>query len=1327
MSIDTESTTTTIQPRAKGPVVGEGAVTLAEATAMTSPQADPDIADAMATSYIDDKPPQGDLTAAASRAEEMHAEAEIANTISDSKEHDKAANFDTPAVQGVPESEQKDPEETPAPNLDSAPDDNHTKSEQNAAPPPEATSTLQEKHNGEPAGLENFSEDTLKVIRDAVAGLNDPDPSVPQLLDNFMAPVTMEEMLASNTFAAPLMDMMPPDLLGFGPFDPLPQPLQAQNSTGDMNGPLPQQPHLDPSPEMNEYMQNHISQQQQMHDEQHVDHDAPRVEAYAKLQFDDGEYYMNSQSLMIGRDEDGYKAAIRRERRALREAQKPETPARTPAGNSRYSEDIRSVFSGFNGTGEQEYRRRNAGKKSKKSKNSKSESSSQRDVMSSTGLGLEQRPFSVTYPPGYFENITDPGSIRPSNDCPFVGIHPPGEQSVAQYKALSRNHLKIAYNSDKEVFEAAFIGRNGGWVVQDVIKQDSEQVSKMQEEIWFAKDSKMPLQNGTILQIGGVVIKFILPDAPVGDGEYDFPFEEDDERPNSGLIYSENGKAMSFDFAEEGREGADSDSSDDEAPILTPDEDEEDGDDSSDDERSIISGAGAVEYADNGSEEDLEEPQPQPEDEEEQPAPLKNSIERQGKSKSKVKSKITSTSKKLKIKDKIKHKSQGESKSKEKSKVKSKRKETPATIKQENPDGSPTLPKKRGPGRPPKDGIMSKREQKLAKKAALELEESQKVAKPEEASESPAPGKNKVGRPRKYPKPDGEEEPREKRKYTKRKPKEPKDGEAEVEGSGDDQPAKEKKEKKPPKPPRSPTPTFDESELLPHQLEKPTQNYVMLIHEVLTESATGKLSLPQIYRAIQRKYPYFVLKTTTNGWQSSVRHNLGQHAAFRKCERDGKGWTWGIVEGESIEKERKKKPSPPPFQGAQQPQAIQANYTPHMMQQHPYYGPPPPGYPPNFQPHPNFQNQHGQPPSYMGQHPQHPQHHIQMNGHPPPPHMQMNGVPMAQPFLAANIVSQLGAPKTGSYSSPYAPKAAPPATPQENQKAPINEQKPVPTPTPPPPQPPLPPQVSEPSQPVPSKAPSAPPPSNGSAPASSQPIITPQEPSPTQQPTAAPVPPPETAHTFRVIGTFKSMIRETLEKILGSPEKAEAVLVSAVNQVLGRSNESTGEAQEAEIVRMMRVTLAGTGGANTAPSVLQGSPQLLANQNETQSSASQQPINPTGSEKPPVVTRPTFSVRPNGTPIPRPPMTAPAMKRADSESPANAASRPSAPSSDSPAPAPTTDSTNGASTPQPTAMEIVQNENMPIVGQKRQRSEENDDDMRATKRTTTSGPPQVTA
>jgi pSer/pThr/pTyr-binding forkhead associated (FHA) protein len=118
---------------------------------------------------------------------------------------------------------------------------------------------------------------------------------------------------------------------------------------------------------------------------------------------------------------------------------------------------------------------------------------------------------------------------------------------------------------------------------------------------------------------------------------------------------------------------------------------------------------------------------------------------------------------------------------------------------------------------------------------------------------------------------------------------------------------KPRKEKPPPKPRklRTPSPEINEADLPPESLIKPNISYVVMIHEAIMNSAEKVLSLPQIYKAIEAKYPYYKFKVTTQGWQSSVRHNLGQHKAFYKVDRAGKGWLWGIVDGVSIEKEKK--------------------------------------------------------------------------------------------------------------------------------------------------------------------------------------------------------------------------------------------------------------------------------------------------------------------------------------------------------------------------------------------------------------------------------------
>lgn len=590
--------------------------------------------------------------------------------------------------------------------------------------------------------------------------------------------------------------------------------------------------------------------------------------------------------------------------------------------------------------------------------------------------------------------VIDPATLRPSpKECPTISIHPPA-QDAATGKSISRQHVKIGYNVNKHLFEATILGRNGIFV----------------DEKHYHQHDVVPLNSGSMLQIGTLEIQFVLPDVAIGSTGAELQADYDDDIMTD--RYTEGGKSMSFDFEDGERKGISLRDTSEEASVE-------------------ISDMELREHEHGDIEEVGEMIQEREEEQEEYDGLQLRDSDRSEPVGIETKEGVRESFEPRNVLETTRPKSEKTKSDKHKS-------EKPKTEK-------PKSEKKRGPGRPPKDGVMSKREQKLAKKEALAREmalaeeaaqAAEQVIDPllrtvtprddegddgEEGASGDGQEKNKVGRPRKHPKPDSPDAPREKRKYTKRKPKDPADPNVKEDGSADDKdkPTKEKKAKKP-KPPRSPTPTFVEAELTADQLAKPAANYVQLIHEALSESDKGSMTLPQIYRAIQRKYPYFVCKTSTIGWQSSVRHNLSQHNAFQKDERDGKGYKWSIVQGVPVEKEKKRKISPSPQMpnGYQHP--IYPGYPPHMMQYssnmmgqppqayphaHPGYPPPPPhmsGYAP----------QHGLPPHMAGYPP----------GYFPPP-------PPTVPL----------APTGGSYSSPYAPKqpVPPPPPPLPVPQAPL--------------------------------------------------------------------------------------------------------------------------------------------------------------------------------------------------------------------------------------------------------------------------------------------------
>ena len=700
-----------------------------------------------------------------------------------------------------------------------------------------------------------------------------------------------------------------------------------------------------------------------------ADSDCPRIQAFAKLEFDDGQFYMNTYSVELGRDiraarmafqtdfDASHESVTRHNKRSSSSADA--TPRRLKHSENRYIESsMVSETGGIMGVDVSDTER---GRKSKKKSKSTSSSSQK---LSRKGYSAPQ----TDYQSLGMASLNNPQSVDaitylPSPDeCPLIPIHPPtvADGSINGHRGISRRHVKIAYNFEKRLFELEVIGKNGAFV----------------DEQHYAPGEIQELRSGSYIQIGGVGLRFILPDVAIGETG------AEGAAPESDRI---SGSAMSFDF-EDGR-GESIEASDNSITSTTDDEVSLRGH-----HREANGPRQNGKVAADKEVEDDEEDEDEEEDEEVEPEPQRRRS-------------IARPSKLLKAPKLLK----GKPKSKPELKV--------------DPPVPP--PKRKGPGRPPKNGIISKREQALIARQAREaakaetlkngLSKPSKSGKP--AQEHEVPNSLQEGKP-------------EKRKYTKRKKAEDQPVEVsqtrELTDKTDSippeqviqaQPPKPVKEKRPPKPPRSPSPVFDEASLTAEQLAKPSQSYVVLIHEALTNSKTGAMSLPQIYRAIERRYPYYKLRVTTTGWQSSVRHNLSQHPAFRKIERDGKGWMWGLVPEISIEKEKKRRPSPPPMPSQQY-------YGPHMYR-HPY---PYPGIPP-----PN-----GPIPPPMGHtpysvHPGMPQppHHIPPNPMNRP--MGTNGIPL--PLMPQGDASS-------TYQSPYQPPP-PPSQPASLPQAPTQSQNSV--------------------------------------------------------------------------------------------------------------------------------------------------------------------------------------------------------------------------------------------------------------------------------------------
>lgn len=446
----------------------------------------------------------------------------------------------------------------------------------------------------------------------------------------------------------------------------------------------------------------------------------------------------------------------------------------------------------------------------------------------------------------------------------------------------------------------------------------------------------------------------------------------------------------------------------------------------------------------------------------------------------------------------------------------------------------PVVPKKRGPGRPPKNGIMSKREERLRKKMAMELA---KKSLPQPPPGEP-PVKRKVGRPRKHPRPeDGGDKP-DKRKYKPRKPKGGKEG---AEGSDAEKAPKEKRREKPKTPPLE----LKKEDFSEEQLQKPNKNYGVLIDEVLTEAAGDGLTLKQIYKRIQKKYPYYFFVVDTKGWESSVRHNLIGNDAFKKNEETH---LWSRVPGIELDAGKKRKATSP-----DQPTAALHGFgqhyspqLPHQARYHPEhltaqgYQPQamgPPGYHPPGLANAQQAGNKMQQANYAGQHAGVPNQQAPRPAYPIPPQAsapaQLPGYGAATP----SIPRPLGA-QSSSYSSPYAAKPPPPPAPTTNPNGAPSTGQPPTQPNPatssfagPSRQPP-PPQVPGPAGPL-QQGQHTPAAANGAA---------------------APLPPAVKPDVVNFINNFKKNVMEHLVK---RTDRGEAIVLSVINRGLGLTTQST--------------------------------------------------------------------------------------------------------------------------------------------------------------------------
>ncbi|KAI0407625.1 hypothetical protein F4802DRAFT_605453 [Xylaria palmicola] len=423
----------------------------------------------------------------------------------------------------------------------------------------------------------------------------------------------------------------------------------------------------------------------------------------------------------------------------------------------------------------------------------------------------------------------DLGALQTSpNHMPFIGIHSPGPDIASKTRGISRQHLKIQFNKKKGVFEGIALHKNGFFC----------------EDVLYGLDQPATLRSGDRLQIKDVEFTFVINGVQVGmsGGE--------DEDTTSSKRMSVGGKEMSLDFEHSDHENFRDTSEElsDIEIVTTPIIESEPRGEEPEPAPPPVAAPVPVPAAEIG-------PREEPEAQLEVTGAQSISTEEQLLSQL-IKPELDMLG------------------------------ELPPEF------AMPEIPKRRGPGRPPKDGIMSKRERRLLKK---QMQETSKKTLPQDPQEEKI--KRPVGRPRKNPLPeDGERA--EKRKYKKRE-----DGR---EGSDIEKRTKEKKDKK--VRPKSPPLDLRREDYTEDQLQKPTKNYGVLIDEALTNGPPDGLTLKQIYKRITARYPWFFFSAETKGWESSVRHNLIGNEAFKKDEETG---LWSRVPGVELDAGKKRKAASP--------------------------------------------------------------------------------------------------------------------------------------------------------------------------------------------------------------------------------------------------------------------------------------------------------------------------------------------------------------------------------------------------------------------------------
>lgn len=612
-----------------------------------------------------------------------------------------------------------------------------------------------------------------------------------------------------------------------------------------------------------------------------------KLESFARIEFADSVFQMTTYAVIIGRDQRAMEQARKDERRATKykdacdKAEMQGLPPPTPMGRDRgkFSKSYVSEEGGILGP-------ESDGGDSRKAPSQHDDADVNNDLDDNTKSNNLQY---VSHSEG--AAAVDLSNIQPSTyHVPFVGIHSPGPSIAARTKGISRQHLKIQFSEKRGVFLGIALHKNGFFC----------------DDIHYGIDDPVTMRSGSRLQIKDVEFFFVI--NGVENGKTGAEDMHDGEEASSKRC-SVGGKEMSLEFEHSDQEhkkkflrDTDSPSPARNAKQLPPSISEDDYEESAAEILHEAEGQVAAPHVEDIEDmEDMEDMEGL-----ERLQALDDADDFEGMEEllaADDQSELVGDDPILPYMDAA----------------------TAAALLQSVERGEELppdfiIPRRRGPGRPPKDGIMSKRERRLLKKQLEAHQTSQKTLPQEPAGEKI---KRPVGRPRKTPLPEDADRP-EKRKYTKRAK------EGGEEGSDAERRSKEKKDKK--VRPKSPPLDLKIEDYTHEQLKKPAKNYVHLIDEALQAGPSEGLSLKQIYKRITAAYPWYYFSAETKGWESSVRHNLIGNDGFKKHEETG---LWQRVHGIDLDAGKKRKaPTPERQLGSMHQMGQQAYYHhPTYMQQ----------------------------------------------------------------------------------------------------------------------------------------------------------------------------------------------------------------------------------------------------------------------------------------------------------------------------------------------------------------------------------------------------------